>query len=260
MLFVLWKRAPPYILWPYILGGQRLPAVEQAWGILAHTTFRSGQGVGLGHRYCSNYFPPANWDAWLTQKKQMEGLFWRGGYETDAEAATYTAQLFTAWKLLTESADECGTATARFDVADLGREWMQTVPCVAAWRALASGWKNRSLPEVGAAAAALDRSLLEMDELLSTADGFTLGAWIAAARNLSSSAAGKAQLEMNARAQVTTWTLCQPGASRECPTGFFSGIMDCESRVMLIRTIQHAQSQCQWHILRHARCLWPTLI
>ena len=128
--------------------------------------------------------------------------------------------------MLTESADECGTAAAKFDVADLGREWLQTVPCVAAWRALASGWKNRSLPEVETAAIALDRSLLEMDELLSTADGFTLGAWISAARNLSTTAAGKAQLEMNARAQVTTWTLCQPGASRECPAGFFSGIMD----------------------------------
>lgn len=199
--------------------GKRLPQVEQAWAILATTTFRSGQGVGLGHRYCSNYFPTATWEA-------AEGLFWRGGYTTDAQAGVYAAQIFSAWKLLTESANECGTAASKFDVADLGREWLQTVPCVAAWRALASGWKNRSLAEVETAAMALDRSLLEMDELLSTADGFTLGSWISAARNLSTTAAGQAQLEMNARAQVTTWTLCQPGASRECPAGFFSGIMD----------------------------------
>jgi alpha-N-acetylglucosaminidase len=202
--------------------GKRLPQVEQAWEILANTTFRSGQGVGLGHRYCSNFFPPANWDSSV----EAEGAFWRGGYKTDAEAGVYTAQLFDAWKLLTESADECGTAAARFDVAGLGREWLQSVPCIAAWRDLASGWKKRSPPDVEAAATALQRSLLDMDELLSTADGFTLGAWIAAARNLSATAAGKAQLEMNARAQVTTWTLCQPGASRECPAGFFSSIMD----------------------------------
>lgn len=202
--------------------GKRLPQVEQAWGILADTTFRSGQGVGLGHRYCSNFFPPANWNSSVLE----EGVFWRGGYSTDAEAIEYTAQLYKAWKLLTESADECDTAAARFDVADLGREWLQSVPCVAAWRDLSSSWKNRSLPDVEAAATALQRSLLDMDELLSTAGGFTLGKWIAAARNLSATPAGKAQLEMNARAQVTTWTLCQPGASRECPSGFFSGIMD----------------------------------
>ena len=197
--------------------GKRLPAVDQAWAILANTTYRSGQGVGLGHRYCSNVFPGSG--------EIPSGGFWRGGYEAEGDAAAYTAQLLTAWKLLTDSADECGTVAARFDVADLGREWLQSAPCPAAWKALAVGWTDRSLPQVQKAAAALDRSLLEMDELLSTADGFTFGSWIAAARNLSNTTEGQAQLEMNARAQVTTWTLCQPGASRECPAGYFSGIM-----------------------------------
>ena len=198
--------------------GKRLPRVEQAWKILSTTTYRAGQGVGLGHRYCSNTFPGSG--------SIPSSGFWRGGYETDEEASAYSAQLLTAWKLLTESADECDTVAARFDVADLGREWLQSVPCPAAWQALAAGWTSRSLLQVQAAAAALDQSLLEMDELLSTADGFTLGSWIAAARNLSNTSEGQRQLEMNARAQVTTWTLCQPGASRECPPGFFSGIMD----------------------------------
>lgn len=37
--------------------GKRLPKVEQAWAILANTTFRAGGSVALGHAYCTNLNP-----------------------------------------------------------------------------------------------------------------------------------------------------------------------------------------------------------
>ncbi len=40
--------------------GKALPAVDEAWSILANTTFRAGQGTLLSHRYCGNYFPSAS--------------------------------------------------------------------------------------------------------------------------------------------------------------------------------------------------------
>jgi len=191
--------------------GKALPDVIKAWGILANTTFRRGQGVGLGHRYCSNYNPPTNWDAWLIG--HGESLLWRGGYETDVEAKAYTDQLFEAWKLLTETADECDTAAARFDVADLGREWLQSVPCNSAFRGLATAWKARNQSSVSKASAALLGSIRDIDVLLSTATGFTFGAWIESARNLSNTTEGKAQLELNARAQVTSWATFPSGGN-----------------------------------------------
>ena len=91
----------------------------------------------------------------------------------------------------------------RFDVVDVGREWMQTVPCVHALRLLASSWTVQSALNATAARIAIGEAISDLDRLLSAAKGFSFGAWIDAARNLSTTDTGKAQLELNARAQVS---------------------------------------------------------
>jgi hypothetical protein len=120
--------------------GKRLPAVEEAWKILARTTFRSGGGVGLGHAYCTNINPKG-----LKLCSLTSGCgFWRGGYNTATDVAAYTDDLMEAWVLLTNSAEECGTNAARFDVADIGREWLQSVRCVDAYRNLTVAWNSKT--------------------------------------------------------------------------------------------------------------------
>ena len=203
--------------------GKQLPAVEKAWGILASTVFRAGQGAALGHSYCGNYRPAHGWDATLAR----ESSFWRGGFKLDKDAADYAAGLFQAWTLLTDSAEECGTDAIKFDIADVGREWMQTVPCVANMRALASSWRNKSVTQAKGAAATLSGTLADIDMLLSSVDGFLFGAWVGAAQNLSDTAEGQAQLVMNAKAQVTTWATFPPGqpwSHAVVPQGTFPGI------------------------------------
>ena len=190
--------------------GKRLPKVEQAWQILANTTFRAGSGVGLGHAYCSNYNPAnANWAEYRS--------FWRGGYHTDADVTAYTDALMRAWVLLTDSAEECGTAAVRFDIADLGREYLQSTACPQAYEALGASWKA-SYPSAAAKAAAvakaggmLDSVLMDIDELLSSTPGFLFGEWISDAMKLGTTPEGKAQLASNAKIQVTDWASYPPG-------------------------------------------------
>lgn len=91
---------------------------------------------------------------------------------------------------------------ARFDVVDVGREWLQTVPCVSALRTLASSWTQRSKTNASLAGEMLRDVMTDLDTLLSADAGFSFGAWIASARNLSNDTSGRDQLELNARAQV----------------------------------------------------------
>jgi alpha-N-acetylglucosaminidase len=143
--------------------------------------------------------------------------FWRGGYTSDAAAKTYTDALFRAWVLLTDSAAECNTTAVRFDVADVGREYLQSVTCPAAYARLGSAWHgNYSTSAAKAAAittagAGLDHAIMDIDELLSSVPGFLFGRWIRDAMQLGTTPAGQAQLAYNAKLQVTDWASYPPG-------------------------------------------------
>ena len=72
--------------------GKPLAKIEEAWTILASTSFRAGGGVGLGHAYCSNVNPSRG--SW--QSGSHGSRFWRGGYP-EAEVESYTDALMRAW-------------------------------------------------------------------------------------------------------------------------------------------------------------------
>ena len=143
--------------------------------------------------------------------------FWKGGYKTASDIQAYTDLLMRAWVLMTDAAEECGTAAVRFDIADLGREWLQSVSCPAAHDAFAAAWSgNYTTPSakaaaVAAAGAAVEKSLLEIDELLSSTPGFLMGEWIRDAMDLGTTDVGRAQLAYNAKLQVTDWASYPPG-------------------------------------------------
>ena len=211
--------------------GKPLPAVQQAWVLLANTTYRPGTKPALGHRYCSNVNPSNN--AWANSGKgwTKSNSFWRGGWSREEDVADYAAQLFRAWVLLAASAGECNTTTSRFDVADVGREWLQTVSCVHAYTALFDAWHapNRSATAVQAAGEALTDVLLDMDRLLSSVPGFLFGDWIRQARALGQTNRSQEQLVMAAKTQVTDWASYPPGqpwSHAKVAEGKFSGIQD----------------------------------
>ena len=116
--------------------------------------------------------------------------------------------------LLTDTADECNTTTARFDVADVGREWLQTVACVNAYRSLYAAFHangtSRTVAAVETAGNEMNTVLLEIDSLLSSVPGFLFGAWIRDAIALGTTTASKEQLAASAKIQVTDWASYPP--------------------------------------------------
>ena len=199
--------------------GKRLSKVERAWTLLANTTFRAGGGVGLGHAYCSNINPArGNW---------QKPSFWRGGYTAAAEVQAYADQLMEAWVLLTESAEQCNTASVRFDIADVGREWLQTVSCVNAYKSFAAAWQTHDPRKVAEAGATVHSALMEIDTLLASTPGLLFGEWLRDAEALGTTDVGRAQLVFNAKTQVTDWASYPPGepwSHAQDPPGTFSGI------------------------------------
>jgi len=135
---------------------------------------------------------------------------WTGFYPEIPRSAAPLRQwrrdLKTAWQLLASVADTCATESARFDLADVGREYLQVGVCAAFYEEMVNAYNASSVENVSRVGAALVESVLDIDTLLSTHSGFTLGGWINLSRALGHTPAEKALMEWNARSQVTSWT------------------------------------------------------
>ena len=114
-------------------------------------------------------------------------------------------KLYRAWQLLTRSADECGTEAARFDVADVGREFLQVAPCAEAYLCAVRALKTRSAPALTAAGSAMISAVMDIDALLSSHISFVLGAHLRDARALGHTQSESDLMEWNQRSQVTLW-------------------------------------------------------
>ena len=93
---------------------------------------------------------------------------------------------------------------------DVGREYLQVAVCSAAYEELIAGYNASSLQAVQAAGSALVQSVLDIDKLLSSQPGFTLGEWLALSRERGHTDEEKRLMEWNARSQVTSWTPYSP--------------------------------------------------
>jgi len=174
--------------------------VRRAWQLLAATVFRSNQTNYEHHLvYCPTAMPLSSiGNGW---NRPMI----RPGYDA--------APLAEAWSLLIDAAADCAPA-ARYDVVDVGREFLSLFPCVAAHDALGNSTDAAALAAARADMAAV---LADLEELLASHEGFLAGAWVAEARALGA-AAGAAPadldlLEWNARSQVSTWFPSPPTPS-----------------------------------------------
>lgn len=134
-----------------------------------------------------------------------------------------TSVLHEAWGLLIDAAEanECRdsatgalTASFAFDLVDVGREFLSVAPCLKAYDALNAAASAVDGKAAAAANATMTEIMSDLDTLLLSepSGGLLMGRWIRNARKLATSAATNGStaadadlMEMNARAQVTSW-------------------------------------------------------
>jgi alpha-N-acetylglucosaminidase len=172
--------------------------VRAAYALLHDTVYRANQTNFEHHMaYCSVALPLVN-DTW--DKTLVRPSF----------AASALADV---WRLLLEGvrSGECSSAGVRYDLIDVAREFISLFPCVAAYDSLLAA---ATLDDLATAAIAMNDTLTDLDRLLGTHRGFMVGPWIADARALGlragASAADLDLLELNARAQISTWLPLPP--------------------------------------------------
>jgi hypothetical protein len=192
--------------------------VEQAWVLLAETVYRPGQPHSLHRTYCSTFAPgvhnanvlkPGNAGVWFKTGNAGPQI-WTGFYPNvltnSTTIAAYRRKVFTAWQLLTDAAGECNSTSLKFDIADVGREYINIAPCLDAFDDLVLAWNHTDATRLVTSGNALIETVLDIDELLASQQGFLLGEWIQESRAMGHTESEKALMELNARAQVTTWT------------------------------------------------------
>jgi alpha-N-acetylglucosaminidase len=115
------------------------------------------------------------------------------------------ARLAKAWRELVQAADDLGKAdTFRFDLVNVGRQVLANHGAVLHGDVVrASKAKDRKLLKK-ASQQILDL-IADMDELLGTRQEFLLGSWLEDAKRWGDTDAERANLEWNARNQITLW-------------------------------------------------------
>ena len=200
-------------------------AANAAWVLLGRTVYAHNSAQHYEHhmKYCPTAMPAAS-----------KGTHW----STPVVRPSWydPADLHKAWGLLLDAA-EAGACTAPgetaptpsfgFDIVDVGREYLSVAPCLAAYDALGAAAGSMSAAAAAAASASMSAVLQDLDRLLLAAPtgGFLLGRWIRAARALAPAGDGASAdlLEMNARAQVTSWF---PVNASQAAQGKVGGLYD----------------------------------
>jgi alpha-N-acetylglucosaminidase len=142
------------------------------------------------------------------------------GDEEDVQPLWYDiAEVFRAWKLLTDTAKrfekETMPETLMYDIVNVGREYLAKVSN-AKFSALANATSAAAVAKAGAD---LNEISDDVDELLCTDFGFRASWWIDAAVKLGTTADEKRSLEWAARAQPTTWLPACDEKSWPTPSG-----------------------------------------
>ena len=92
----------------------------------------------------------------------------------------------------------------RYDLADVTRQSLQLLAIIP-FNNLVSGYNNKSLSEVHAAATKLFEIFSDMDAVLSSNQYFLLGNWLNSAKALATNVQESRLYEYNARNQITLW-------------------------------------------------------
>ena len=92
----------------------------------------------------------------------------------------------------------------RYDLADVTRQSLQLLAIIP-FNNLVSGYNNKSLSQVHAAATKLFEIFSDMDAVLSSNQYFLLGNWLNSAKALATNVQESRLYEYNARNQITLW-------------------------------------------------------
>jgi len=180
--------------WADMRCGKVSQYARQAWLLLGETVYKHDSAQDYEHHvaYCPTTMPQGS--GWDRQR----------GAERPSWYASST--LHEAWGLLIRAADECHISSAfKFDLVDVGREYLSIAPCNTAYDDLLVA---KTPAAVRQANASFSDFMVDLDRLLGSSNGFLLGRWVQDARTMAAAAGANYDqdfLEWNARSQVTSW-------------------------------------------------------
>jgi len=188
---------------------------------MGETVYEAGQMHEMHHLYANELLP-------LHERNDTWGIApWTGQYDGN--------KLRNVWEILTSvtpspiagtegqcARDSGGYNNAMgFDLVDVGREYLSTQYGAGYYRCMMDAYHEGAAAKfhgnndttamasrVKAAGNGLIKFVNDLDTLLSSQQGFTMGEWINATRALGHTAEEKAFYEWNGRSQVTLWVPC----------------------------------------------------
>ena len=161
--------------------GRPNPHAQRAWNLLLDSAYSSPSGAS----------------SLLTRAPSLDGGGGAPPYDT--------VRLAEAWRELVQAADELGQMdTFRFDLVNIGRQTLANHATVF-HREATRAWKAKDRKLLAEASRQLLELIGDQDELLATRQEFLLGRWLADAQRWGDTDAQRANLQWNARNQITLW-------------------------------------------------------
>eukprot|EP00054_Salpingoeca_dolichothecata_P021142 m.134725 g.134725 ORF g.134725 m.134725 type:complete len:843 (-) comp23882_c0_seq1:267-2795(-) len=184
--------------------GKQSPSSSSAWAKLSNTVYASGQAHSLHHFYVNAIVPSIDPNH---ETKQID----HPNYNVSI--------LYSAWSDMINAVSECNTNQVAFDVVDIGRQYLAAHVMYNQYRCLQQAYNKSSLSDASAAGQAIIEAIADLDSLLNTQEGFSMGKWIEDAKSLSNRDEEKVLLEWNARSQVTLWEPYPKNSPPSSPPG-----------------------------------------
>jgi alpha-N-acetylglucosaminidase len=114
------------------------------------------------------------------------------------------ARLVEAWRELVQASEELGQSDAfRFDLVNVGRQALANRG--TAYEDVALAWKAKDGKLLQQASQRFLQWIADMDDLVATRQEFLLGGWLEDAKRWGDTDAERANLQWNARNQLTLW-------------------------------------------------------
>jgi len=176
---------------------------------------------------------------------------------TEGKPASRTETFQQAWALLLQASDTLGKIPSfHFDLVDIGREVI-AANFSATFSAYSIAFTKGDAKGCAGLEAELMSTIDDYDKLLSTDTNFMLGRWLKWARSWGDDADAKANLEYNARNQLTLWG--PTGQINDYAKKEWGGLVRSyyKARYQLLFKManESLQKQYQWDQSRYAQAL-----
>ena len=156
-------------------GASGVKAAEQAYELLFQTVYKPDQP----YLFCCS---KPDWCP-----TTLPGGTPASATRTTEPARPYynTTLLRRALELMVEAAPSCDTASFKYDLVDVARQWLSMAPCLDAYDKV-DARAGRDKDQLIQQTAALMSVMSDIDTMMMTDPGFLLGSWLQKSRNVSS--------------------------------------------------------------------------